>query len=64
MKILLNEITLETYDRPGFKKYFAKFIYWSLWLNLCALWSTDCEDLQQFRKGFSQDELESCQILN
>ena len=30
MKILLDEITLETYDRPGSKKYFEKFIYWSL----------------------------------
>ena len=53
MKILFDKITLETYDRPGFKKYFAKFIDWSLWLNLCALWSTDCEDLQQFSKGLS-----------
>ena len=28
------------------------------------LWSKDCEDLPQFRKEFSQDEPEFCQILN
>ena len=31
LKILLDEITLETYDRPGSKKYFAK-----LFIGLCS----------------------------
>ena len=31
LKILLDEITLETYDRPGSKKYFAK-----LFIALCS----------------------------
>ena len=30
MKILLDEVTLETYDRPDSKKYFEKSINWSL----------------------------------
>ena len=34
----------------------------NLFIGLCS--SKDCEDLQQFGKGFSQDELEFCQILN
>ena len=33
-------------------------------MNFLALWSKDCEDLQQFSKWFSQDEIEFCQILN
>ena len=31
MEILLDEITLETYDRPGSKKYFE-----NLFIDLCS----------------------------
>ena len=31
MKILFDEITLETLDRPGFKKFFA-----DLFVGLCS----------------------------
>ena len=48
LKILLHEITLETYDRPGSKKYFAKlFIGFCSWI--CELYGpkilTTCSNL-------------------
>ena len=59
----MDEITLETYDRPGSKKYFAKFIYWSVAEFVRFMVQRLCEDLKRFSKGFSQDEPEVCQIL-
>ena len=33
-------------------------------VSVAELWFKDCDDLQQFSKGPSHDELEFCQILN
>ena len=61
MKILLDEITFKTYDRPALRNSLQN-LFIGLWSWICELYGPKTAGTRS--KGFSQDEPEFCQILN